>query len=59
MSKCIQFAAEMHDYTKTTKTWQTVDYAKYQILQHSKEILVCSKCGHVIDPWPKTKGEPQ
>ena len=53
--KCIQFAAEEHDFVIVKKEWQTIDYARYQYLDHRKEILVCIKCGKVIDPWEEKK----
>ena len=33
------------------RTWQTIDYAQYQRLNHSVEKLVCKKCGEVVDPF--------
>lgn len=46
-----------HDYKVIKKTWQ--DYARSSAyagatlttLDHSQEILVCSKCGDILDPW--------
>ena len=42
---------EPHDYKIVKQTWQTVDYVRYQILNHSRESVVCSKCGDVVDPF--------
>jgi|GEM_PF-4928230 Fe2+ or Zn2+ uptake regulation protein len=53
--KCIQSAAEEHDFVMVKKEWQTIDYTQYQYLNHRKEILVCTKCGKVIDPWEEKK----
>src|SRR5439155_24626156 len=36
------------DPVKLNRTWQTVDYARYQILQHSEEFLCCPICGQMI-----------
>ena len=45
-----------HDFQIVTVKWQTVDYAQYQILDHSKERLVCKRCGRVVDAFPELKG---
>ena len=39
-----------HDFRVLKSTWQTVDYTRYQVLNHSKEILLCSKCGMTMKP---------
>ena len=37
-----------HDYSKPVcRKWQEVDYVRYQILDHSKQGMMCSKCGDV------------
>ena len=48
--------AEEHDFQIVTVKWQTVDYAQYQILDHSKERFVCKRCGRVVDAFPELKG---
>jgi hypothetical protein len=53
MKKCIEFAAEMHDYKIVEFKWQTVAYLKYQILDHSEQRFVCVKCGDVVAAWTK------
>lgn len=56
-SSCIN--RENHEYQTVKKEWETVAtamigiplYNQSVILNHSAEILVCSKCGDVIDPF--------
>jgi hypothetical protein len=38
-----------HCYCTVTTTWQTVEY--YQVLNHSRQIVVCQFCGEVKDPF--------
>ncbi len=40
-----------HEFIIFKRTWQTVDYARYQVLDHSYEAAVCKKCLKQIDPW--------
>ena len=44
-----------HQYTKITKTWQKREPIDGRIINFSKEIVVCLKCGKVIDPWEDKK----
>lgn len=47
--------AEDHDFHLVVVTWQTVDHVRYQVLSHSKERLVCRRCGKIIDAFPELK----
>ena len=47
-----------HSYICVQRSWQTVEsLGTLIVLQHAEEILVCSKCGMVIDPWINRKEE--
>jgi hypothetical protein len=47
-----------HDFLKLTKTWQTLEKVlicgtsreQAEALTHSREILICARCGEVLDP---------
>lgn len=53
--------AASHDLQRLTKTWQTMGKTlvvgtsreKVFTLSHSREILVCLRCGFVFDPLMK------
>jgi hypothetical protein len=47
--------AEDHDFQVVRLTWQTVNLVRYQVLEHSKERLVCKRCGKIVDPFPEIK----
>jgi hypothetical protein len=49
--KCIDAMAETHDFSILKKQWQQRHPVDGQILEFMTEILICSKCGKVIDPW--------
>lgn len=42
----------IHSFTRLTKTWQVPNLASGHsgVLQSSRDILVCEKCGEVLDP---------
>lgn len=47
-----------HDFKIVKKSWQTTkEYypwsgsTRVEVLDHSKEVLVCTKCLQVINPW--------
>ncbi len=44
-----------HDFILLTKTWQTVNALRYQVLSHSEQIAVCV-CGFVVNPWKENNG---
>jgi len=47
-----------HDGVVIRHTWQEVSYPRYQILQHSAEMVVCRVCGEIIsDPFGKGRKE--
>jgi len=49
------YEPELEYLAHAASTRKTIDYARYQYLDHRKEILVCIKCGKVIDPWEEKK----
>lgn len=53
--KCNISPAEDHQFRTVKITWQTVDFARYQILNHSKERLVCERCGKIVDAFPEVR----
>jgi hypothetical protein len=40
-----------HNFQIFKRTWQTVDYARYQVLDHSIEAAVCTKCFKILNPF--------
>lgn len=42
-----------HEYQKARFEWQTVDYARYQVLQHAREVFICIHCGDYRDPFKR------
>lgn len=47
-----------HDFIAVEKTHQTVNYGAdgraNNILTHTKQILVCSHCTEIFDPWKES-----
>ncbi len=45
-----------HSFTTLLRsTWETVDALRYQVLSHSREVAMCSKCGAIADPLDNQK----
>ncbi len=42
-----------HDFQKLKVEWQTINCHQYQKLTHTKECLVCSFCGKILDAFPE------
>lgn len=55
MTTCSDSPDGKHDFQVLQSTWQTVNYAAYQILNHSKQNLACKRCGFVLDAFPEQK----
>lgn len=57
MSRCNGSTSEDHDFQKVIYTWQTWDKTvansdwKIITLQHSKERMVCVRCGEIMDAF--------
>jgi hypothetical protein len=57
VSSCIsQQDVEQHDFQVVRNEWQKRDVVNGAILQFHLEILVCRKCGCVVDPWVEKNG---
>lgn len=55
MSVCNQSPAEDHDFQIVKVTWQVPNMmtGRTQNLEHSKERLVCKRCGKIVDAFPE------
>lgn len=52
----VNFCSEgCHKYVAVSHTWQTIDPLQYQKLEHSEQVMVCARCGSVVNPWPEVK----
>ena len=50
-SHCINLS--FHKYIAIENRRQTVEKKQNQILNHSKQLMFCTQCGSVIDPWER------
>ena len=44
---------KFHNYIAIEARRQTVEKKQNQILNHSKQLMFCTQCGSVIDPWAR------
>jgi hypothetical protein len=54
-TKCNISPAEDHNFLSLKREWQDREPVDGRVLSFSKEILVCTRCGKVIDPFSNQK----
>ena len=54
-SRCNQSPAEDHNFIVLTATWQVPNLmtGRTNNLEHSKQRLICQRCGKVVDAFPE------
>ena len=54
-SRCNTFLSDDHDFQIVKATWQVPNLmsGRTQNLEHSKERMVCKRCGKIVDAFPE------
>lgn len=49
-----------HTFVTVIRSYETITtwtLFNHRVLQHTEEVLVCTKCGKVVNPWEKEESD--